>query len=64
MSVLSWVFIIFMIVSPTKNPAAHIQALSIISKLTSYEHIREDAKKSLTTEEFLEILSKGEKEYL
>ncbi len=58
------VYIIFLIASPKNAPDEHIQTLSAISKLTSYEQIRTDLKNAKNSDEFLQTLIDGEKKYL
>jgi len=58
------VHLIFMIVSPVHASSDHMQVLSSLSRIMSYEDIR---KKLLTVkkqEQFLELLIKGENKYV
>ena len=58
------VHLIFMIVSPVHASSDHMQVLSSLSRIMSYEDIR---KKLLTVkkqEQFLDLLVKGENKYV
>jgi len=58
------VFLIFMIISPTNASAEHTQILSSLSRIMSYENMRKKLMVSKTTEQFLDLLVKGEEKYV
>ncbi len=58
------VYIIFIMISPTNTAGPHIQTLSAISKLMSYEEMRSRLRAVKNAEEFLQALTEGEAKYL
>lgn len=58
------VYIIFIMISPANTAGLHIQTLSAISRLMSYEDMRSRIKSANNAEELLEIISEGEIKYL
>jgi fructose PTS system EIIBC or EIIC component len=58
------VHLIFMIVSPAGASNAHVQVLSSLSRIMSYEDIRKKLLAAKTPEKFLELLVKGESKYI
>jgi fructose PTS system EIIBC or EIIC component len=56
--------IIFMIVSPAGASTGHVQVLSSLSRIMSYEDIRKKLLTAKTPEKFLELLVKGEQKYV
>ncbi|MDG5814607.1 PTS sugar transporter subunit IIA [Chitinispirillales bacterium ANBcel5] len=58
------VHLIFMLVSPASTSSEHTQILSSLSRIMSYEEIREDLLEAEGAEEFLEIITTGENKYV
>ena len=57
------VYIIFMMISPTNTSAELTKMLSSLSKIMSYEHMREKLLKAADVEAFLSALVEGENSY-
>jgi PTS system fructose-specific IIC component len=58
------VHLIFMIISPTGASNEHVQILSSLSRIMSYEDIRKKLMAAKSPEKFLELLIKGENKYV
>jgi fructose PTS system EIIBC or EIIC component len=58
------VHLIFMIISPSGASNEHVQILSSLSRIMSYEDIRKKLMTAKTPEKFLELLIKGENKYV
>jgi nitrogen PTS system EIIA component len=56
--------LVFMMVSPTNTTSGHTQALSALSKIMSYEDMREKLAKARDAEAFLESITEGENRYV
>jgi len=56
--------LIFMLVSPENVPTAHIELLSALSQILSYEEVRRGLTSAETAQEFVDILSKAELKYI
>jgi PTS system fructose-specific IIC component len=58
------VHLVFMIVSPAGTSSDHMQVLSSLSRIMSYEDIRKKLLSAKKTEQFLDLLVKGENKYV
>lgn len=58
------VYLVFIMISPTNTAGPHIQTLSAVSRLMSYEEMRSRLKAAPDAESFLEILAEGEAKFL
>ena len=58
------VHLIFMIVSPVNASSDHMQVLSSLSRIMSYEDIRKKLRTAKKQEQFLDLLVKGENKYV
>ena len=57
------VYIIFMLISPTNTSAELTGMLSSLSKIMSYEHMRNTLREAGNPEEFIKALTEGENRY-
>jgi mannitol/fructose-specific phosphotransferase system IIA component (Ntr-type) len=57
------VYIIFMMISPTNTSAELTGMLSSLSKIMSYEHMRDGLRNAADAETFLSVLTEGENRY-
>lgn len=58
------VHLVFMIVSPAGTSSDHMQVLSSLSRIMSYEDIRKKLLSAKKPEQFLDLLVKGENKYV
>lgn len=58
------VHLLFMMISPTNTSTEHTQILSSLSRIMSYEDVREKLLASDTPESFVDILVKSENKYI
>ena len=58
------VHLIFMMVSPTNTSVEHTRILSSLSRIMSYEEIRNSLREADTPDSFLEIIIQGEDRYV
>jgi fructose PTS system EIIBC or EIIC component len=58
------VHLIFMIISPASSSTDHVQVLSSLSRIMSYEDIRKKLLAAKKPEQFLDLLVKGENKYV
>jgi mannitol/fructose-specific phosphotransferase system IIA component (Ntr-type) len=58
------VYLIFMMISPLNTSAEHTQILSSLSRIMSYEDMRKRLLSATTSEQFLDLLIKGEDKYV
>jgi len=56
--------LIFMLVSSENIPTAHIELLSALSQILSYEEVRRGLTAAETAREFVDILTKAELKYV
>jgi len=56
--------LIFMIISPANSSTDHMQVLSSLSRIMSYEDIRKKLLAAKKPEQFLDLLVKGENKYV
>jgi PTS system fructose-specific IIC component len=58
------VHLIFMIISPANSSTDHMQVLSSLSRIMSYEDLRKKLLAAKKPEQFLDLLVKGENKYV
>ncbi len=58
------VHLIFMMISPTSTSTEHTQILSSLSRIMSYEDVREKLLEAEDPEQFLDIIITGENKYV
>jgi PTS system fructose-specific IIC component len=58
------VHLIFMLISPAGASNEHVQVLSSLSRVMSYEDMRRKLMAAKTPERFLDLLVKGEQKYV
>jgi mannitol/fructose-specific phosphotransferase system IIA component (Ntr-type) len=58
------VHLIFMLISPSDASNEHVQVLSALSRIMSYEDMRKKLMAAKMPEKFLELLIKGENKYV
>lgn len=58
------VFLFYIMVSPANTAGPHIQTLSAISRIMSYEDMRTRLRAAKDADEFLKLLAEGEAKYL
>ena len=58
------VYLIFMMISPLNTSAEHTQILSSLSRIMSYEDMRKRLLSATTSEQFLDLVIKGEDKYV
>jgi mannitol/fructose-specific phosphotransferase system IIA component (Ntr-type) len=58
------VHLIFLIISPAGASSEHVQVLSSLSRIMSYEDIRKKLLAAKRPEQFLDLLVKGENKYV
>ena len=58
------VHMIFMMISPTNTSSEHTQILSSLSRIMSYEDVRNKLLTSQTPEQFLDVITKSENKYV
>jgi len=56
--------LIFMMVSPANTSTEHTQALSVLSRIMSYEEVRKSLMQADTPEAFAEIIANAENKYI
>lgn len=56
--------LLFMMISPTNTSAEHTQVLSALSRIMSYEDVRQKLLDVKTPEQFLDVVVKGENKYV
>jgi fructose-specific phosphotransferase system IIA component len=58
------VHLIFMLISPSNASSDHVQLLSSLSRIMSYEDMRKKLLAAKRAEQFLDLLVKGEDKYV
>jgi mannitol/fructose-specific phosphotransferase system IIA component (Ntr-type) len=58
------VHLLFIMISPVNTAGPHVQMLSAISKIMSYEDMRSQLRDAKDADDFLKILAEGEEKYL
>ncbi len=58
------VHLLFMLISPANTSTEHTQILSSLSRIMTWEEVREDLLLANDAEEFLEVITKGENKYI